>query len=734
MTGIALAAVDDPFILPTPLPGDLAVLPRWISAANTHPNSRFRDEVWSLGPLTDQPGASIQRIHWWNCPAPLRDELKVLGWVLINAERRPTVVHQRGRSTRHGVIGLIKRFTEWTRFARWLHEQGVSRLSDITEDHWRAYAGKLRSAGVARKTVEYYLSFLSDLWEFDQLIVTSVGVTQPPWDFEGVDDYLPEEGESRGGENTIEPLAPSVVAPLLIWSIRLVQDLAEDILAAWDERMRILADAQSNKTSPKGRASLHAYLKRLIADRAPVPVATLRGRTTLARSYLADLTGANLRQVHWAGIKYGLPELASERPGPCPMAVPLTGLIEGQPWRHNIDFSEAEVLRRHLGTAAVIIILYLTGMRPQEVQGLRSGCCPEPEKTAAGTTRHLVYSETTDAPDETDEVDPDEESAPHLITSHHYKTVVNDDGHHVSAGEIRILPWVAIPPVVQAIRVLERFVPPGELLLSSIHHDRRSRSPQGALTRPALTVRIKDFVAWVNQEAADKGLPGQKVPEDAYGPINLVRWRRTLAWHIARRPGGLVALGLQYGHMRDYLDARTSSAYGARGRRGMHGVLDVETVLATASAAAKLRDAAGEQKISGAAAQRALVDAADMPQFAGALTTPHAARLLNRRKGHLIFDNPDALLLCAFKAPTALCDPEPGAIAPRAFACDTGCGNAVRTDEYAAEARARAEDQERQAALVPDRLAKNLRKAAAIWRGIADTHDATARTATEILP
>jgi len=740
VTGTVLAAVDDPFVLPRPLPDDLVVLLKWISATNTQPNGRFRDGIWPLGPLIDRPGAIIQRLHWRRCPASLREDVKVLAWLLINGERRPTVVRQRGRTSHHAAMGVLKRVIEWQRFARWLHRRGVTRLADCTDDHWRAYALKLRSAGLARVTVETYLSFLSDMWEYDQLVVSPVGVTRPPWDFEGMDDFLPDEGESRGRENVTEPLDPAVVAPLLVWSLRLVQDFAEDIFAAWGERNRMIAQAETNQTSPEGLASLHDYIKRLLADEAPIHVATLKGTTAFARSYLAALTGANLKQVHWAGIKYDLPRLAMKRPGPCPLAIPVTGLIEGQPWRETIDFSEAEILRRHLGTAAVIIILYLTGMRPQEVQGLRAGCCPDPEENAAGTTRHLVYSETTDDESgesdsgeagEADEAKSDEEAL-HLITGHHFKTVVNDDGHHVSGGEVRVVPWVAIPPVVSAIRVLERFVPPDGLLLSSRHHSSRSRS-SNSLTGSALTDRIKDFVAWINQEATDKGLRLQKVPEDAYGPINLVRWRRTLAWHIARQQGGLVALGIQYGHMRSFLDARTSSAYGARGRRGMHGVLDVETVLATADAAAKLRDATGEQKISGAAAQRALVDAASMPQFAGALSTFRAAQLLKRREGHLIFDNPDSLLLCSFKASTALCEPEAGAVVPRTFACETGCGNAVRTDDHAAAARARADGMERRAAHVPDRLARNLRKSAAIWRNIADTHDATARTAKEIL-
>ncbi|MFE2719383.1 hypothetical protein ACFXKI_47765 [Streptomyces mirabilis] len=117
--------------------------------------------------------------------------------------------------------------------------------------------------------------------------------------------------------------------------------------------------------------------------------------------------------------------------------------------------------------------------------------------------------------------------------------------------------------MVHAIRVLERMVPPGELLLSAAHHSTCGK--QGALKKETLTKRIESFVDWANREAETCGLPDQTIPEDPYGPIRLGRFRRTLAWHIARRPGGLIALAIQYGHMRTVLDARTSSGYGSRG-------------------------------------------------------------------------------------------------------------------------------------------------------------------------
>ncbi|MFD7498181.1 hypothetical protein ACFV8T_38675 [Streptomyces sp. NPDC059832] len=55
----------------------------------------------------------------------------------------------------------------------------------------------------------------------------------------------------------------------------------------------------------------------------------------------------------------------------------------------------------------------------------------------------------------------------------------------------------------------------------------------------------------------------------------------------------------------------------------------------------------------------------------------------------MLYDNPDAFLICAFKHGNALCEPEPGATAPRQYACQTGCGNTVRTDVHARQIRER---------------------------------------------
>ena len=575
--------------------------------------------------------------------------------------------------------------------------------------------GRALQDGTSREHARKTLGLLTDLWAFDQLTARPSGIARPPWETEGIDDYLPPAGGAARGENTTEPLDPQVIGPLLVWAIRVTEDFSADILAAWAENRRLTALAGATAGSPAGAAALEARLLPLIRSGSPLPTVRHKGADMLARGYIAATAGASPGQLDHFGLRHGLAALAAQRPGPCPLSLPVTGQVNGHPWRKHLDFGEAPELMRHLGTAAAVICLYLTGMRPQEVQGLRAGCCPDPDP----------------------EPGPDGDIRRHLIRGRHYKNVTDADGNHVSAGEDREVPWVAIDPVVRAIRVLERIVPARELLLSAGHHDFAFARPRpGALKNCALNRRIEDFIAWANREAARHGIPGQAIPADPCGAVGLARFRRTLAWHIARRPGGLVALAIQYGHMRTVLDARTSSGYASRGRDGIHGVLDVETALAAADTAARLADrlAAGE-RISGPAARRALAAVTQASRFQGRIVTKNFARQASAylaRDGLVLFDNPDGCLICVFKRDTALCEPGPGATAPSRHDCRPGCGNAVRTDQHARDLRERAARTEQLAAAAPAPIARRLRTAAGRDRAAAGAHDATALPAGEL--
>ncbi|MEU6091020.1 hypothetical protein ABZ865_30450 [Streptomyces sp. NPDC047085] len=103
--------------------------------------------------------------------------------------------------------------------------------------------------------------------------------------------------------------------------------------------------------------------------------------------------------------------------------------------------------------------------------GLQTGCCPE---VASG--RHLIYGRE-------------------------FKNAFDEDGNHHSAGRLREVPWVAIPPVARAIRVLEKIAPAEGLVFdASTHTFVNTPTPSTTSLRySGLRTRIEAFVAWASR-------------------------------------------------------------------------------------------------------------------------------------------------------------------------------------------------------------------------------------------
>jgi hypothetical protein len=428
----------DPYLLPMPTPASPVVLPHLACAVHAHLNGRYCHPVWPLAPLTENPSARRPKIHWENWPSCFRDEMRLAAWNLVNGQLRPTFLlgrssRMRGRLSAPEVHAVTER---WKSLAAWLEERGIRRLADCTAGVLHDYGQRARDAGHSRSHVMKTLAALSRLWAFDQLSAIPAGIGRPPWEELGIDGYLPAADRGRG-ENTTEPLAEQTMGPLLIWAMRMVEDLSGDILAAWAGRQRLISAARAAAGTPAGHAALEAYLRPLIDGNVPLPSTRRNGRAAFADQYVAGITGATSGQVDWFTKANRLTAAAADLSGRCPLDVPVTGTIAGKPWRAALDFNEAPSLMRHLGTAAFIVCGFLTGMRPGEILGLRTGCCPDPVPGPDGRTGR------------------------HLIRGLEFKTATGEHGNHISAGAERDVPWVAIAPVVNAIRVLERMVRTG---------------------------------------------------------------------------------------------------------------------------------------------------------------------------------------------------------------------------------------------------------------------------------
>jgi hypothetical protein len=376
-----------------------------------------------------------------------------------------------------------------------------------------------------------------------------------------------------------------------------------------------------------------------------------------------------------------------------------------------IDYYDAAEMAERLATACFIVIAYLSGMRPAEVLALRRGCCVA-RPIDSGAVRYEITGST-------------------------FKAVLDDDGNTRAEGEVRDHPWFVIQPVAEAVAVMEALTD-GELLFPRqlfMEFRRVNHAPGSAAEVRRTTAAIGDFIDWVNIYAAAAGRPTEIIPPDPAGRITAARFRRTLAWFIYRLPGGRIALGVQYGHIR----LPTSEGYGARAAAGLGAVLATEEALAIAdrltAAAERLHDGEG---VSGPAKHRYLAGVAEFERrFAGVVLTRRQGGLLRRDPKLRIYDSGAQPLACCYNATTALCHPDRASDSatrqtPDLTRCDSRCANIARTDGHVRQLVAGATELRDQAnaRLCPEPLRLRLEGRAATSETLASRHQSDRVTLT----
>src|SRR6266540_1796777 len=147
------------------------------------------------------------------------------------------------------------------------------------------------------------------------------------------------------------------------------------------------------------------------------------------------------------------------------------------------------------------------------------------------------------------EADPERRLTRHKVTSRAIK------GENTPAGVEAT--WVVGAPVADAIRVLEQLQPDGQdwlfaPLVTGHHHNRRrdGRTHNNEVLSIKATIEdISGLIAWINRYCAERNLP-DRVPDIHGQParVTTAQFRRTLAWFIARRPGGSIAGAIAYRH------------------------------------------------------------------------------------------------------------------------------------------------------------------------------------------
>jgi integrase len=662
-----------------PGPGTPVLLRRKIHpGADPAGLSVFCDDRWNLTPGMFEDHLPSTSLNFTSVPDACRHQAKHYVWQLINHDMPQTLRHTHGR--RLALRSIAVDFPRITAFLVWLDVRAITRIGDVTGQDLDAFLDDVAGGETPAGTKRGLLMEVLRLWAYRELLPADMQLpAAAPWCGEFPRELL--VGPAAPRENRTRRIHQDTMEPLMMWALRFVEVFAGDITGSFGEYLALWSRGGTSRPGKRGesRTGLHkpgelkpevlAYLDALRRDGGALPGRTRPGGGTepdwrhLTRIFnSAETTFAQGRRLRAIVDAAGLPAA-----GTAYLTSPITGLLDGQPWRPDpIGFHEARTLARLLRTACLIVICYLSGMRPGEVLNLERGCL----------TR-------------------DDAANLWMITGRHFKGVRDTDGGKLPEGQQRDDPWTVVEAVARTITVLERLH--GHRLLVPVQLHPYSPIGSGS-TRPGegRTSRetpndIRDFIAWVNQYCQETGRPGDQIPPDPHGPIATSRFRKTLAWHIVRRPRGLVAAAIQYGHVHVQMTLGYSGTYDS-GFPDEHAY--EEWLYRLERIAADEQQLAGSEHVSGPAADlyRHRVHTAH-DRFAGrVLGSIREAR--DMLANPLLQIYPGRAMTCVLDPAKALCqlhrDQDDARRTPDLDDCRPNCRNIARTDRDITALQARA--------------------------------------------
>ena len=337
--------------------------------------------------------------------------------------------------------------------------------------------------------------------------------------------------------------------------MRFIDEFSADILAADREWRTPPLPSAEPRTYGHLPVLLRGWLDARIAAGQPLPA--WRGKTSTTA--IAEALGRN--RISLARYRHLIDEAAAIV-GTAPQTVsdqPVRGRLDGQPWIAVIlaDHTERDslaALARLLQDACYLVLAFLSGARDSEIKHLARG----------GLTTEC-----------------DADGTPYRWKMHSLAFKAEDDPAGAPAT------WNIGEPAARAIAVLERLQPPGaEFLFARLEHSPGSKpnAVSQVLTSGATNARLNAFAAWVN-DYCQRHRRADGIPLVGNQPWHLTnsQFRRTLAWFIARRPGGVIAGALAYRHhcvqVFEGYAGTSESGFGAEGgkragprpRRAPHG-------------------------------------------------------------------------------------------------------------------------------------------------------------------
>ncbi|WP_235684121.1 site-specific integrase [Mycolicibacterium mageritense] len=621
---------------------------------------RFGDPVWDLSAAIEDRHSAGQAVHWEGFPMPFRHACKLYLFALLNVvDDAPRL--DSARSLYPHVKTILGELVPLRRFTSWLVERGVTSFGWVSAEHLDDYlrhvtetsgvsAGSKRSALQAIKRLHLYRDALPAYCRLP------VGPLWGGASARGLANYE----SSWGKPNTTPRIHPDVMEPLLSAALVVSHTVAADLLPA--ARNLLAMRNLAHQIAPDIRRARTRTVSVFETTKAQLEcLLAALGRNDAA---LPGIRTGDTAAVDLAGLAVGgwLHHTELKRMKETPVLLARSGLpidvdmlrattfsaIGPHCWRETpVDAGELVELLRHVTTACFVVIAYLSGVRTGEALNLRRGCISRDSKLALT-----------------------------LMSGHQLKA----EGTRRDRSPATI-PWVVTDETAHAVSVLEQ-ITVSDLLFPGFKLFSEDQFRFGATrtrTPGSINTDIASFIEWFNHDVAP-AVSHPLIGTDSHGAIQVPRLRRTLAWHIVRRPGGTIAGATQYGH----LHTQMIQGYAGGADAGFLDDITFEDFLHRAEIIHddSQRLERGEH-VSGPAADEYRARVARASAFAGLTVTT---------KGQInqALSNPDlqihhgAVVTCVFRRETAAClEPTDSSTEPFWSRCRLGCVNAARTDRDA---------------------------------------------------
>jgi integrase len=595
--------------------------------------ARFEDDSWPLGPVTLQRHERGLILHFGTVPERYRLAVKHLCYLALSGPLPPG-------EPRPKIATVQAVFHEARLFHRWLDQQqtatgtAIDSISQVTTVDIERYLRHMLMTIPSQQYRQHHRGKILYFWRYRQFL----GANALPFDPRTIDGWF-EKRRQRSADNATDRIPEQVHSRLLVWALRFVDEFSADIITAirqWQQlRGRDSADPRSAARRDRYArlgGDVQAYLDAAIRENRPLP--GYNGRPNVAAIAASVGCPRNSLVLHQAAIAraaamVGVSDYAQ-------LCVEITGRLDGRQWIDGVRVEPREgdsltVLTQVLQAACYILIAFLSGMRDCEVKHLRKGCVS-------------VLRDGT--------------GTPYRWTVAGLAFKGEDDEAGVPAT------WVIGEPAARAVAVLEQ-VHEGrtEWLLGAARvgpgAGSAGRSGNPALTLPSTNRQLNRFVRWVNDYCTATGR-GDAIP-DVDGrpwPVTTRQFRRTLAWFIARRPGGTIAGAIQYRHH----GIQMFEGYAGTSDSGFRAEVEAEEALARAEHLLAMIDQNEHTQLRGPAAAEArqrLTELDNYARFAGVtITDRRRLQRLMSRDDPAVY--PGRYATCVYDHTKALCHARAG--------------------------------------------------------------------------